>query len=129
MDQYFHQMRKIVDEKKMSSRIRFMLQDVVDLRQVSNENHCYIWDNLTAILKDFTLGYFCDSICDQNNFDFQGKWVPRRDDNNPKTLDQIHKDAKREEDERNQAIQQAAFAQAAGGGGGSRDKRDKGKLS
>ncbi|GCB65780.1 hypothetical protein scyTo_0010008 [Scyliorhinus torazame] len=34
MDQYFHQMGKIIKEKKTSSRIRFMVQDVIDLRQV-----------------------------------------------------------------------------------------------
>ncbi|XP_073705918.1 eukaryotic translation initiation factor 4 gamma 1a isoform X2 [Garra rufa] len=33
MDQYFHQMEKIIKEKKTSSRIRFMLQDVLDLRR------------------------------------------------------------------------------------------------
>ncbi|XP_058601901.1 eukaryotic translation initiation factor 4 gamma 1a isoform X4 [Onychostoma macrolepis] len=33
MDQYFHQMEKIIKEKKTSSRIRFMLQDVLDLRK------------------------------------------------------------------------------------------------
>nr|BAA02185.1 eukaryotic initiation factor 4 gamma [Homo sapiens] len=32
MDQYFNQMEKIIKEKKTSSRIRFMLQDVLDLR-------------------------------------------------------------------------------------------------
>ena len=35
MDQYFQQMAKIVGEKKTSSRVRFMLQDVIDLRKVS----------------------------------------------------------------------------------------------
>lgn len=35
MDQYFTQMDKIVIEKKTSSRVRFMLQDVIDLRKVS----------------------------------------------------------------------------------------------
>lgn len=35
MDQYFNQMEKIVKERKTSSRIRFMLQDVIDLRLVS----------------------------------------------------------------------------------------------
>lgn len=35
MDQYFHQMEKITKEKKTSSRIRFMLQDVLDLRKVT----------------------------------------------------------------------------------------------
>ena len=37
MDQYFNQMEKIVIEKKTSSRVRFMLQDVIDLRKVSFE--------------------------------------------------------------------------------------------
>ncbi|XP_059187653.1 eukaryotic translation initiation factor 4 gamma 1-like isoform X2 [Centropristis striata] len=32
MDQYFHQMGKIIKERKTTSRIRFMLQDVLDLR-------------------------------------------------------------------------------------------------
>ncbi|KAG7456996.1 hypothetical protein MATL_G00241910 [Megalops atlanticus] len=59
MDQYFNQMEKIIKERKTSSRIRFMLQDVLDLRQ--------------------------------NN------WVPRRGDQGPKTIDQIHKEAELEE--------------------------------
>ncbi|XP_067659282.1 eukaryotic translation initiation factor 4 gamma 1-like [Haliotis asinina] len=63
MDQYFQQMKKIVAEKKVSSRCRFMLQDVIELRD--------------------------------NN------WKPRRGDDNPKTIDQIHKDAKREAVEQN----------------------------
>ncbi|XP_052431777.1 eukaryotic translation initiation factor 4 gamma 1 isoform X2 [Carassius gibelio] len=33
MDQYFNQMDKITKERKTSSRIRFMLQDVIDLRR------------------------------------------------------------------------------------------------
>ncbi|XP_051966667.1 eukaryotic translation initiation factor 4 gamma 1-like isoform X2 [Xyrauchen texanus] len=33
MDQYFNQMEKIIKEKKTSSRTRFMLQDVLDLRR------------------------------------------------------------------------------------------------
>lgn len=37
MDQYFNQMEKIVKERKTSSRIRFMLQDVIDLRLVSKK--------------------------------------------------------------------------------------------
>lgn len=44
MDQYFNQMEKIVKERKTSSRIRFMLQDVIDLRLVgtnsSNNRAC-----------------------------------------------------------------------------------------
>jgi translation initiation factor 4G len=43
---------------KISSRVRFMLRDVIDLRQ--------------------------------------GKWIPRRNDTNPKTMDQIQKEAEKE---------------------------------
>ncbi|XP_028331019.1 eukaryotic translation initiation factor 4 gamma 1-like [Gouania willdenowi] len=35
MDEYFNQMNKIIKEKMTSSRIRFMLQDVLDLRKNS----------------------------------------------------------------------------------------------
>ena len=41
MDQYFDQMEKIIKEKKTSSRIRFMLQDVIDLRRVRRVVACY----------------------------------------------------------------------------------------
>ncbi|XP_056018647.1 eukaryotic translation initiation factor 4 gamma 3-like isoform X6 [Ostrea edulis] len=86
MDQYFTQMDKIVIEKKTSSRVRFMLQDVIDLRKC--------------------------------------KWVPRRDENNPKTLDQIHKEAQKEEQERQIFLQQAnAQQKAQGRGGGARGSR------
>lgn len=45
MDQYFNQMEKIVKERKTSSRIRFMLQDVIDLRLVSVciSDNCFQW--------------------------------------------------------------------------------------
>ncbi|TRZ00323.1 hypothetical protein DNTS_024132 [Danionella cerebrum] len=68
MDQYFHQMEKIIKEKKTSSRIRFMLQDVLDLRK--------------------------------------NTWVPRRGDQGPKTIDQIHKDAEMEEHREQIKVQQ-----------------------
>lgn len=68
MDQYFHQMGKIVKERKTSSRIRFMLQDVIDLR-----------------------------LCN---------WVSRRADQGPKTIEQIHKEAKIEEQEEQRKVQQ-----------------------
>lgn len=35
MDQYFYQMEKILKEGKTSSRIRFLLQDIIDLKKVS----------------------------------------------------------------------------------------------
>ncbi|XP_078266306.1 eukaryotic translation initiation factor 4 gamma 1a [Rhinoraja longicauda] len=68
MDQYFNQMGKIIKEKKTSSRIRFMVQDVIDLRQ--------------------------------NN------WVPRRGDQGPKTLEQIHREAQIEEQQQHLKVQQ-----------------------
>ncbi|MBN3278709.1 IF4G3 factor, partial [Polyodon spathula] len=68
MDQYFNQMEKIVKERKTSSRIRFMLQDVIDLRLHN--------------------------------------WVSRRVDQGPKTIEQIHKEAKIEEQEEQRKVHQ-----------------------
>uniref|UniRef100_A0A669EN10 Eukaryotic translation initiation factor 4 gamma 1 n=1 Tax=Oreochromis niloticus TaxID=8128 RepID=A0A669EN10_ORENI len=72
MDQYFNQMEKIIKERKTTSRIRFMLQDVLDLRR--------------------------------NN------WVPRRGDQGPKTIDQIHKEAELEEHREQMKVQQALIS-------------------
>ncbi|XP_062872493.1 eukaryotic translation initiation factor 4 gamma 1 isoform X2 [Trichomycterus rosablanca] len=85
MNQYFNQMEKIIKERKTSSRIRFMLQDVFDLRQ--------------------------------NN------WVPRRGDQGPKTIEQIHKDAELEEQREQTKVQQQLLSKkdsrgGVGGGGG-----------
>uniref|UniRef100_A0A4W4H8B0 Eukaryotic translation initiation factor 4 gamma, 1a n=1 Tax=Electrophorus electricus TaxID=8005 RepID=A0A4W4H8B0_ELEEL len=82
MDQYFNQMEKIIKERKTSSRIRFMLQDVLDLRR-----------NI---------------------------WVPRRGDQGPKTIDQIHKDAEMEEHREHIKVQQQLLSkkETRGGGGG-----------
>uniref|UniRef100_A0AAQ4PTP9 Eukaryotic translation initiation factor 4 gamma, 1a n=1 Tax=Gasterosteus aculeatus aculeatus TaxID=481459 RepID=A0AAQ4PTP9_GASAC len=82
MDQYFTQMDKIIKEKKTSSRIRFMLQDVIDLRRCS--------------------------------------WVPRRGDQGPKTIDQIHKEAEMEEHREHIKVQQQLLNKKEGGGGGGR---------
>nr|XP_033815042.1 eukaryotic translation initiation factor 4 gamma 1 isoform X2 [Geotrypetes seraphini] len=68
MAQYFHQMEKIIKERKTSSRIRFMLQDVIDLRLTN--------------------------------------WVPRRGDQGPKTIDQIHKEAELEQHREQIKVQQ-----------------------
>ncbi|XP_070829542.1 eukaryotic translation initiation factor 4 gamma 1a isoform X2 [Chaetodon trifascialis] len=78
MDQYFNQMDKIIKERKTSSRIRFMLQDVLDLRK--------------------------------NN------WVPRRGDQGPKTIDQIHKEAEMEEHREQIKVQQQLMSKKDGGG-------------
>uniref|UniRef100_A0AAR2IWN6 Eukaryotic translation initiation factor 4 gamma, 3a n=1 Tax=Pygocentrus nattereri TaxID=42514 RepID=A0AAR2IWN6_PYGNA len=68
MDQYFNQMEKIVKERKTSSRIRFMLQDVIELRLHN--------------------------------------WVSRRAEQGPKTIEQIHKEAKIEEQEEQRKVHQ-----------------------
>uniref|UniRef100_A0A3B4WYX0 Eukaryotic translation initiation factor 4 gamma, 1a n=1 Tax=Seriola lalandi dorsalis TaxID=1841481 RepID=A0A3B4WYX0_SERLL len=80
MDQYFNQMDKIIKERKTSSRIRFMLQDVLDLRR--------------------------------------SNWVPRRGDQGPKTIDQIHKEAEMEEHREQIKVQQQLMSKKEGGGGG-----------
>ncbi|KAL4647031.1 eukaryotic translation initiation factor 4 gamma 1 isoform X1 [Arapaima gigas] len=82
MDQYFNQMEKIIKERKTSSRIRFMLQDVLDLRR--------------------------------NN------WVPRRGDQGPKTIEQIHKEAEMEEHREQIKVQQQLLSKkdSRSGGGG-----------
>uniref|UniRef100_A0A4W5QLU8 Eukaryotic translation initiation factor 4 gamma, 1a n=1 Tax=Hucho hucho TaxID=62062 RepID=A0A4W5QLU8_9TELE len=82
MDQYFAQMDKIIKEKKTSSRIRFMLQDVIDLRRSG--------------------------------------WVPRRGEQGPKTIDQIHKDAEREEQMQLVKVQQQLMSRNDGRDQGSR---------
>ncbi|XP_040205724.1 eukaryotic translation initiation factor 4 gamma 1 isoform X3 [Rana temporaria] len=89
MDQYFNQMDKIIKERKTSSRIRFMLLDVIDLR-----------------------------MCN---------WVPRRADQGPKTIDQIHKDAELEKQREHVKVQQLMSNKQQdkrrdppGGGGGGR---------
>ncbi|XP_053728460.1 eukaryotic translation initiation factor 4 gamma 1-like isoform X1 [Synchiropus splendidus] len=84
MDPYFNQMEKIINEKKTSSRIRFMLQDVQDLRR--------------------------------------SNWVPRRGDQGPKTIDQIHKEAEMEEHREQMKVQQAFISKkdSIGSGPGGR---------
>lgn len=80
MDQYFQQIDKIIKQKRTSSRVRFMLQDVYDLRK--------------------------------------NRWVPRRADNAPKTIDQIHKEVQMEDQQRQ--IMLANMPAAPRGGGGNR---------
>ena len=83
IDQYFERIAKIISGKQTSSRVRFMLRDVVELR----ENH----------------------------------WVPRRDENNPKTIAQIHKEAHEEKVEKavlaHRLVQESHHQQQQQGGG------------
>jgi translation initiation factor 4G len=80
MDMYFKQLDALVNEKnKVSSRIRFMLLDTIDLRK--------------------------------NN------WVPRRANNNPKTIEQIHKEAQEEEQKKHADMQKSVMERGRRGGG------------
>nr|XP_042912096.1 eukaryotic translation initiation factor 4 gamma 3 isoform X5 [Parasteatoda tepidariorum] len=71
MDGYFTQMQNIVDKRLTGFRVRFVLQDVIDLKR--------------------------------------NGWVPRREENNPKTIDQIHKEAEREAREQQQNLLNMLF--------------------
>ncbi|TMS19607.1 Eukaryotic translation initiation factor 4 gamma 3 [Larimichthys crocea] len=86
MDQYFNQMEKIVKERKTSSRIRFMLQDIIDLRLHN--------------------------------------WVSRRADQGPKTIEQIHKEAKIEEQEEQRKVHQQLLSKDSKRRPDARDQRD-----
>lgn len=68
MDQYFNQMEKIVKERKTSSRIRFMLQDVIDLRLVSVVMKCFIVSFQCSDLLWFSVNFpMC--VCFIEHFD------------------------------------------------------------
>jgi len=66
VDLYFQQIEKLIKGQRKSARVRFMLQDVVELRR--------------------------------------SKWVPRRDDNAPKTIDQIHQEAQQQQVQQKQQM-------------------------
>lgn len=58
MDQYFNQMDKIIKERKTTSRIRFMLQDVLDLRQVKTQHKPSLVFSLSYHTKGHYFTYF-----------------------------------------------------------------------
>ena len=84
MNSYFSTLDAIVNKRKISNRIRFMIQDVVDLRKTG--------------------------------------WKPRREDNNPKTIDQIHREVHKEREEQERELNNPQFPGPMGSMGGlSRD--------
>jgi translation initiation factor 4G len=86
MNSYFSTLDTIVNKRKISNRIRFMIQDVVDLRKTG--------------------------------------WKPRREDNNPKTIDQIHREVHKKRDEQERELNNPQFQRPMGSMGGlSRDGR------
>ncbi len=86
MNSYFSTLDAIIKQRKISNRIRFMIQDVVDLRK--------------------------------------RRWVPRREDNNPKTIDQIHREVHKKREEQERELNNPQFQRPMGSMGGlSRDGR------
>ncbi|CAL8148141.1 unnamed protein product [Orchesella dallaii] len=85
MDRIFKQLESLSSSKKLSSRIRFAILDVVELRQ--------------------------------------NDWKPRRDTNAPKTLEEVRKEAHRQEMEEKRQINNLPPVQNNYGGGGDRDHR------
>ena len=86
MNSYFSSLDAIVQKRKISNRIRFMIQDVVDLRK--------------------------------------SQWKPRRDDNAPKTIEQIHRDVHKEREDQERELNNPQFQGNMGPMGGmSRDGR------
>nr|CAH0113662.1 unnamed protein product [Daphnia galeata] len=86
MNSYFSTLDAIVNKRKISNRIRLMIQDVVDLRKTG--------------------------------------WKPRREDNNPKTIDQIHREVHKERKEQERELNNPQFQGPMGSmGGPSRDGR------
>ncbi|XP_075293736.1 eukaryotic translation initiation factor 4 gamma 3 isoform X1 [Opisthocomus hoazin] len=118
MDQYFNQMEKIVKERKTSSRIRFMLQDVIDLRLTKANGVCARsgGDDGRSLLRSRGRGRtrrWCHQAIVLSaaevldlGFDCRCNWVSRRADQGPKTIEQIHKEAKIEEQEEQRKVQQ-----------------------
>ncbi|CAG8593416.1 4525_t:CDS:10, partial [Ambispora leptoticha] len=97
MDVYFNRMKAMSDNPNLSNRIKFMLLDVIELRN--------------------------------NN------WVPRRDNNAPKTIAEIHEDAAKQKEEAEFLRRTASSGgrglprldqQLSRPGSGRRDTRDKG---
>ncbi len=54
MDRYFERISEIIEKRKVSSRIKFMLQDVQDLRKVNNnaEDSCNVTYVCVAVRVD-----------------------------------------------------------------------------
>eukprot|EP00118_Oscarella_pearsei_P028776 m.2894 g.2894 ORF g.2894 m.2894 type:complete len:1405 (+) comp8958_c0_seq1:204-4418(+) len=88
MDQYFGRIKKLIENKKIPSRVRFMLQDLADLRS--------------------------------------NKWIPRREDNNPKTLTQIRKEVARDEIQAKMQLSQHSKKERESGSKGADRRRGSG---
>lgn len=72
---------------------------------------CNHWGLLVALKKSVLIIKHSLSICDPQN-----NWVPRRGDQGPKTLGQIHKEAKIEEQREQIKVQQQLLSKKDAGG-------------
>ena len=63
------------------------------------------------------IAHFCPALSISLPALFQSNWVPRRGDQGPKTIDQIHKDAELEEHREQMKVQQALISKKELGGG------------
>lgn len=93
LNDLFDTMEEIVSRKdgSISSRVRFMLQDVIDLRK--------------------------------------NRWIARRQENAPKTIDQITKDHENEQMNQMSNIQNTPRKDERGGSGGHNDRKQRRNVS
>ena len=82
LEKHYRELDHIIKEQKTSARIRFMIQDLMELRQVKNSS-----------LRKQKFIFFS-----------QAQWVARRVEAKPTTIDEIHEQErlKREQQERDQ---------------------------
>lgn len=76
MDSYFSTLGAILHQRKISNRIRFMIQDVIELRK--------------------------------------NGWKPRREDTNPKTIGQDHRESRKERAEKEKELNNTRFRRSLG---------------
>ena len=136
MNQYFSKFGEIIKERKTASRIHFILQDLLDLRRVTHSNththtncacmhsnthmHAQAWSR--AGVRAAQGSWLSPSP--------QNLWVPRREKQGPKTIDQIHKDVELEEHREQMKVQQAILSKSSGGdrmGGRGQEEEEEGE--
>lgn len=77
---------------------------------------------LEAFTPSLSMHYIfsCDKILKNESLPSQNNWVPRRGDQGPKTIDQIHKDAEQEEHREQMKVQHLMSKKDPSGGQGNR---------
>lgn len=96
---YFQMMHDIADKKhgRISSRVRFVHKIYIFITNLNYTTH-YIGLHQMLLLNLLTHSYCCFRFMLQDVIDLRNcKWVPRRQDLNPKTMEQIQKEADTEQ--------------------------------